>query len=84
MKLKSNNGELVVDYYPVQFVDGTLLDEWFLKIVYSKDMNKLTKNFIRKNDMFDEINERIEYGYQVIDFNTIRQVGNPITGICSF
>ena len=84
MKLKSNNGELVVDYYPVQFVDGTLLDEWFLKIVYSKDMNKLTKNFIRKNDMFDEINERIEYGYEVIDFNTIRQVGNPITGACSF
>ena len=34
--------------------------------------------------MFDEINERIEYGYEVIDFNTVRQVGNPITGICSF
>ena len=84
MKLKSNNGELVVDYYPVQFVDGTLLDEWFLKIVYSEKIDKMSKKFIRKNDMFDEINERIEYGYQVIDFNTIRQVGNPITGICSF
>jgi hypothetical protein len=84
MKLKSSNDTLVIDYYPVQFVDGTLLDEWFLKIVYSEKVDKMSKSFIRKNDMFDEINERIEYGYEVIDFNTVRQVGNPITGICSF
>tara|TARA_R110000868_G_scaffold409828_1_gene696179 strand:- start:4828 stop:5082 length:255 start_codon:yes stop_codon:yes gene_type:complete len=84
MKLKSGNDALVIDYYPVQFVDGTLLDEWFLKIVYSEKVDKMSKRFIRKNDMFDEINERIEYGYEVIDFNTVRQVGNPITGICSF
>jgi hypothetical protein len=44
----------------------------------------MSKKFIRKNDMFNEINDRIEYGYEVIDFNTVRQVGNPITGACSF
>ena len=48
MKLKSGNDALVIDYYPVQFVDGTLLDEWFLKIVYSEKVDKMSKGlFVR-------------------------------------
>jgi len=32
--------------------------------------------------MFDEVNERVECGYEVIDFNVIPQIGNPISGAC--
>ena len=84
MKLKSNTNTVVIDYYPVKFVDGTILNEWFLKIVSSEDIDRIFKKFIRKNDMFSEIDECVEYGYNVVDFNTNYQVGNPITGICSF
>jgi hypothetical protein len=64
------------------FVDNTPLEDWFLKIVSMKGSNAMSKKFIRKNDMFDEINERVNIGYEVIDFNTDYQVGNPITGAC--
>jgi len=33
MKLESRTTGNVVDYYPVKFVDGTILTEWFLRVV---------------------------------------------------
>jgi hypothetical protein len=82
MKLQCTTSNNVVDYYPVKFVDGTLLDDWFLRIVSFKGSDATSSKFLRKNDMFEEVNERVGYGYEVIDFNTIPRVGNPISGAC--
>lgn len=82
MKLQSTTGTMVVDYHPVKFVDNTILDDWFLKVVSFKGTEEMSKKFIRKHDMFNEINERVGIGYEVVDFNTIHQIGNPISGAC--
>jgi hypothetical protein len=82
MKLQSATSNSIVDYYPVKFVDGTLLSDWFLRIVSFTGTETTSKKFLRKNDMFDEVNERVECGYEVIDFNVIPQIGNPISGAC--
>ena len=82
MKLESNTTGNVVDYYPVKFVDGTILTEWFLRVVSFEGTETTSKKFLRKNDMFDEVDERIAHGYKVIDFNLIPQIGNPIAGAC--
>ena len=82
MKLESTSSNNIVDYYPVKFVDGTLLSDWFLRIVSFKGTEATSSKFLRKKDMFDEVNERVECGYEVIDFNVIPQIGNPISGAC--
>jgi hypothetical protein len=84
MKLQSTTSNSVVDYYPVKFIDGTLLSDWFLRIVSfpGTETTTTSKKFLRKKDMFDEVNERVECGYEVIDFNVIPQIGNPIAGAC--
>ena len=82
MKLESNTTGNVVDYYPVKFVDGTILTDWFLRVVSFEGIETTSKKFLRKKDTFDEVNERIVHGYKVIDFNLIPQIGNPISGAC--
>jgi len=82
MKLKSTTGTMIVDYHPVKFIDNTILDDWFLKVVSSEGSEMMSKQFIRKQDMFDEVNERVGVGYEVIDFNTTHQLGNPTNGDC--
>ena len=82
MKLECYTTGNVVDYYPVKFVDGTILTEWFLRIVSFEGTETTSKKFLRKNDAFDEVNDRIACGYEVIDFNLIPQIGNPIAGAC--
>ena len=82
MKLESTSSNNVVDYYPVKFVDGTILTEWFLRVVSFDGIETTSKKFLRKNDMFDEVNERIVHGYEVTDFNLSPQIGNPIAGAC--
>ena len=82
MKLQSTASNNVVDYYPVKFVDGTILTEWFLRVVSFEGTETTSKKFLRKKDAFDEVNDRIAYGYEVIDFNLIPQIGNPIAGAC--
>jgi hypothetical protein len=84
MKLQSTTSNSIVDYYPVKFIDGTLLSDWFLRIVSfpGTETTTTSKKFLRKKDMFDEVNERVECGYEVIDFNVIPQIGNPIAGAC--
>jgi hypothetical protein len=82
MKLQSTDSNSVVDYYPVKFVDGTILTEWFLRVVSFKGTQTTSKKFLRKGDMFSEVNDRVAYGYEVIDFNLIPQLGNPLCGAC--
>ena len=82
MKLHCTTSNNIVDYYPVKFVDGTLLSDWFLRVVSFKGTETTSKKFLRKKDMFNEVNDRVAYGYEVIDFNLIPQIGNPIAGAC--
>ena len=76
MKLSSNTGSMVVDFYPVKFVDGTVSDRQVLKIVTFMGGTQ-SMSMINKRDMQREVDSRVHgYGYQVIGFNTIPQLYN--------
>ena len=76
MQLTSKDGNMVVDFYPVKFADGTMNNRHVLKIVTFMGTSQ-SKRYINKKDVADEIISRTEgYGYEVTRFNTIPQLFN--------
>ena len=76
MQLTSKDGNMVVDFYPVKFADGTMHNRLVLKVVtFCNDTQ--SKRYINKKDVADEINSRMEgYGYEMTRLNTIPQLFN--------
>lgn len=76
MQLTSKDGNMIVDFYPVKFADGTIHNRLMLKIVnFGKDQQ--SKRYINKKDMQQEVDSRVEgYGYIVTDMHTIPQLFN--------
>jgi len=67
---------MVVDFYPVKFVDGTINSRQVLKIVTFMGGTQ-SKSMINKRDMEREIASRVDgYGYTVTDFHTEPQLLN--------
>ena len=76
MQLTSKDGNMVVDFYPVKFADGTMHNRLVLKIVTFMGQSQ-SKSYINKKDVADEINSRMEgYGYEMTRLNTIPQLFN--------
>lgn len=85
MKLRSKDGHMIVDFYPVRNVIGETSQSWFLQVLtfFAGDGSHATvsKKLLTKRDMMEQANKRIhDYGYNVIDFNVIPQIGNPMQG----
>ena len=76
MQLTSKDGHMVVDFYPVKFGDGTMLDRLMLKVVnFGNDQQSM--RYINKKDMQQEVDSRVMgYGYQVTGFHTDAQLYN--------
>ena len=76
MQLTSKDGNMVVDFYPVKFADGTISTRQMLKIVnFSKEQQSM--RYINKRDMQQEVDSRVMgYGYQVTAFHTDAQLYN--------
>lgn len=79
MQLTAKGGNMVVDFYPVKFVDGTINARQVLKIVTFMGGTQ-SKSMINKRDMEREIDSRLGYGYEVTDFHVIPQLYN--SGLC--
>lgn len=76
MQLTSKDGNMVVDFYPVKFADGTINTRHIFKTVSFVGATQ-SKRYINKNDMTREIESRVEgYGYEVTNFNTDAQLYN--------
>ena len=76
MKLVAQGGNMVVDFYPVQFATGEIHNRLMLKTV-TFDGGQVSKRYINKKDMVQEINSRVHgYGYEVTDFHTTPQLFN--------
>jgi len=82
MKLQSETGTMVVDYYPVKLPHGEISKSWMFKMVSFKGVDVMSKSFISKKQFESECDERIGMGYNVVDFNMIPQLGNPMAGAC--
>ena len=76
MQLTSKDGNMVVDFYPVKFADGTIHNRLMLKVVTFVGATQ-SKRYINKKDMAYEIDSRVEgYGYQITDDSMIPQLLN--------
>ena len=76
MQLTAQGGNMVVDFYPVKFADGTVNNKHMLKIVTFMGTSQ-SKRYINKKDMNQEINSRVHgYGYEVTDIHTDYQLFN--------
>ena len=76
MRLTSKDGNMVVDFYPVKFADGSIHNRLMLKVVnFSKEQQSM--RYINKRDFEREVDSRVMgYGYQVTDFNHEPQLFN--------
>ena len=76
MQLTSKDGNMVVDFYPVKFSDGTMHNRLVLKVVTFMGQSQ-SKRYINKKDVEREIDSRVEgYGYKITKLNTIPQLFN--------
>ena len=76
MQLTAKGGNMVVDFYPVKFADGTIHNRLMLKVVnFSKEQQSMS--YINKKDFKREVDSRVEgYGYEVTDMHTDPQLFN--------
>ena len=76
MQLTSKDGNMVVDFYPVKFADGTIHNRLILKVVTFVGATQ-SKRYINKKDFQYEIDSRVEgYGYRITDDSMIPQILN--------
>lgn len=76
MQLTSKDANMMVDFYPVKFADGTIHNRLMLKIVTFCNARQ-SMRYINKKDMQQEIDSRVYgYGYEVTDIHTDAQLFN--------
>jgi len=76
MQLTSKDANMIVDFYPVKFADGTIHSRLMLKIVTFSNC-KQSKRYINKKDFQREVDSRVDgYGYIVTDMHTEPQLFN--------
>jgi hypothetical protein len=82
MKLQSNDGAMVVDFYPIQTPMGNVSEEWFLKVLNFQGQTQ-SKKFLNRVEMNLDIENYLNHNipYQVVDFNTIPQLANPFAEV---
>lgn len=78
MKLQSNDGNMVVDFYPIKTPFGDVSKEWFMKILTFQGKTQ-SKKFLNRIEMNLDIDNYLNHTipYEVVGFNTIPQLGNP-------
>ena len=76
MQLTSKDANMMVDFYPVKYADGTISNRHMLKIVTFSNC-KQSKPYINKKDFQREVDSGVEgYGYIVTDMHTEPQLFN--------
>ena len=82
-QLTSQDGNMVVDYYPVKTPYGDITTNWVLRVVTFKPEGQVSKKFLNKVELKLDIRERIAYNYsQTADNSNLPQLGNPFYGAC--
>lgn len=82
-QLTSQDGNMVVDYYPVKTPYGDISTTWFFRTVTFQPAGQVSKKFLNKVEMALDIRERLAYNYtQTRDNSNLPQLGNPFHGAC--
>jgi hypothetical protein len=76
MQLTSKDANMIVDFYPVKYADGTISNRLILKVLTFSNCKQSTR-YILKKDFQYEVDSRVEgYGYIVTDMHTEPQLFN--------
>ena len=76
MQLTSKDANMIVDFYPVKYADGTISNRLILKVLTFSNC-KQSIRYINKKDFQQEVDSRVEgYGYIVTDMHTEPQLYN--------
>jgi len=76
MQLTSKDGNMVVDFYPVKYADGTISTRHILKIVTFMGSGQ-SKRYINIKDFSREVESRVKgYGYKMTEEHTAPQLFN--------
>ena len=76
MQLTSKDANMIVDFYPVKYADGTICNRLILKVLTFSNSKQSTR-YINKKDFQYEVDSRVEgYGYIVTDMHTEPQLFN--------
>ena len=76
MQLTSKDANMIVDFYPVKFADGTISTLHILKVLTFSNCRQ-SMRYISKKDFQQEVDSRVEgYGYIVTDMHTEPQLFN--------
>ena len=76
MQLTSKDANMIVDFYPVKYADGTISNRLILKVLTFSNCTQSTR-YINKKDFQYEVDSRVEgYGYVVTDMHTEPQLFN--------
>ena len=76
MQLTATGGNMVVDFYPVKYADGTISERLMYKTVTFCDKMQ-SKSYINKESFEKEVESRVEgYKYEVTDMHLEPQLFN--------
>ena len=76
MQLTAQHGNMVVDFYPVKYADGTISERLMYKTVTFMNSPQ-SKSYINKVSFEKEVDSRVEgYKYEVTDMHTEPQLFN--------
>jgi hypothetical protein len=78
MRLQSETGTMVVDYYPCKMEDGTVSPNFLVKVVRFRGIETMSTKIITRKQFVNECNERVGIGYRVVDFNTVPREGSVV------
>ena len=82
MRLQSETGTMVVDYYPAKLENGNVSPNFLVKVVRLRGVDTMSTKVITRKQFVRECDERIGIGYKVVDFNTVPREGNFMAGAC--
>ncbi|AFD02900.1 hypothetical protein [Synechococcus phage metaG-MbCM1] len=76
MQLTASGGNMVVDFYPVKYADGTISERLMYKTVTFCE-NMQSKSYINVESFQKEVDSRVEgYNYEVTDMHEEPQLFN--------
>ena len=78
MQIRNSSGQQA-DFYPVRLPFGEVSYRYLLEVL-SLNGRTVSKRIFNKTELKNEVNDRVNYGWEVTDFNTIPQLANPVQG----
>ena len=76
MQLTAKHGDMVVDFYPVKYADGSISERLMFKSVTFMKQTQ-SKSYINIESFQKEVDSRVEgYNYEVTDLDTTPQLFN--------